>query len=99
MDWPDIPGAPTPDDVMNVLMDYDWGSQFRYNDQAGVETNVVPRIKQIIPTPASRLDHDGNEIGGVRSVLLRAPLGTYTPWNRVASGAVKGSEGSLGAGC
>ena len=98
MGWPNIPGAPTPDGVMNVVMDYDWGPQFRYNDQAGVESNVVPRIKQIIPTPASRLDRDGNELGGVRSVLLRAPLGTYTPWNPVASGPLKGNEGSLAAG-
>jgi hypothetical protein len=98
MGWPDIPGAPTPDNVVNVVMDYDWGPQFRYNDQAGVESNVVPRIKQIIPTPAGRLDQDGNEIAGVRSVLLQAPLGTYTPWNPVASGPLKGNEGNLAAG-
>jgi len=98
MNWPDIPGAPTPDDVMNHVLDYDWGSQFRYNDIAGVESNVVPRIKQVIPTPVSKLDHDGNEIGGVRSVLLRAPLGTYTAWNPVASGPLKGNEGNLAAG-
>jgi hypothetical protein len=98
MGWPDIPGAPTPDNVMNVVMDYDWGPQFRYNDQAGVESNVVPRIKQIIPTPAGKLDEDGNEIAGVRSVLLQAPLGTYTPWNPVASGPLQGNEGSLAAG-
>jgi hypothetical protein len=98
MGWPDIPGSPTPDHVMNVVMDYDWGPQFRYNDQAGVESNVVPRIKQTIPTPASKVDRDGNEIGGVRSVLLQAPLGTYTPWNPVASGPLKGNEGNLAAG-
>jgi hypothetical protein len=98
MGWPDIPGSPTPDNVMNVVMDYDWGPQFRYNDQAGVESNVVPRIKQTIPTPASKVDRDGNEIGGVRSVLLQAPLGTYTSWNPVASGPLKGNEGSLAAG-
>jgi hypothetical protein len=98
MNWPDIPGAPTPDNVMNVVLDYDWGSQFRYNDQSGVETNVVPPIKQVIPTPAAKLDHDGNEIAGVRSVLLQAPLGTYTAWNPVASGPLKGNEGSLAAG-
>ena len=98
MGWPDIPGAPTPDNVINFVMDYDWGPQFRYNDQAGVETNVVPQIKQVIPTPGSKLDRDGNEIGGVRSVLLQAPLGTYTAWNPVASGPLKGNEGNLAAG-
>ena len=98
MNWPDIPGAPTPDNVVNVLQDYDWGPQFRYNDESGVETNVVPPIKQIIPTPAAKLDSDGNEIAGVRSVLLQAPLGTYTSWNPVASGPLKGNEGNLAAG-
>ena len=96
--WPAIPGAPTPDNVINVLMDYDYGPAFRYNDESGVMTNVVPPIKQIIPTPAARLDEDGNEIAGVRSVLLQAPLGTYTSWNPVASGPLKGNEGNLAAG-
>jgi hypothetical protein len=96
--WPKIPGAPTPDNVMNVLMDYDYGPDFRYNDQSGVMTNVVPPIKQIIPTPAAKVDEDGNEIAGVKSVLLQAPLGTYTSWNPIASGPLKGNEGSLAAG-
>ena len=61
-------------------------------------TKVVPPIKQIIPTPAAKVDEDGNEIAGVRSVLLQAPLGTYTSWNPVASGPLKGNEGNLAAG-
>src|SRR5262249_6589609 len=73
MGWPTIPGAPTPDDVINVLMDYDYGAAFRYNDQSGVMTNVVPPIKQVIPTLAVKLDRDGNENAGVKSVLLQAP--------------------------
>ena len=96
--WPKIPGAPTPDNVINVLMDYDYGPDFRYSDESGVMTKVVPSIKQIIPTPAARVDEDGNEIAGVRSVLLQAPLGTYTSWNPVAAGALKGNEGNLAAG-
>jgi hypothetical protein len=98
MHWPKIPGAPTPDNVMNVLMDYDYGPDFRYNDQSGVMSNVVPPIKQIIPTPAAKVDEDGNEIAGVKSVLLQAPLGTYTSWNPVASGPQRGNVGGLAAG-
>jgi len=98
MNWPKIPGAPTPDNVMNVLMDYDYGPDFRYNDQSGVMSNVVPPIKQIIPTLAGKVDEDGNEIAGVKSVLLQAPLGTYTSWNPVAAGPLQGNEGSLAAG-
>ena len=96
--WPNIPGAPTPDNVINVLLDYDLGPQFRYADQSGVITNVVPPIKQVIPTLAAKLDQDGNEVAGVKSVLLQAPLGTYTSWNPVASGALRGNEGNLAAG-
>ena len=98
MHWPKIPGAPTPDNVINVLMDYDYGPDFRYNDQSGVMTNVVPPIKQIIPTLAGKVDEDGNEVAGVKSVLLQAPLGTYTSWNPIASGPLMGNEASLAAG-
>src|SRR5207247_6696694 len=79
-------------------MDYDYGPDFRYNDESGVMSKVVPPIKQIIPTPASRVDEDGNEVAGVKSVLLQAPLGTYTSWNPVATGPLKGNEASLAAG-
>jgi hypothetical protein len=44
------------------------------------------------------VDEDGNEIAGVRSVLLQAALGTYTSWNPVASGPLEGNEGNLAAG-
>ena len=30
---------------------------------------------------ASQVDADGNDVGGVRSLFLRAPIGTYTGWN------------------
>ena len=92
------PGAPTPDNVINVLMDYDYGPDFRYNDQSGVMTNVVPPIRQIIPTLAVKIDEDGNEIAGLRSVLVQAPLGTYTGWNPVASGALRGKLNFIDAG-
>lgn len=98
MGWPDIPGQPTPDGVMNVLFDYDYGPDFNYNNQSGVMTNVVPPIKQIIRTPAGRVDEDGNEVAGVKSVLFQAPLGTYTPWNQEADGPRQGTEPSLAAG-
>jgi len=98
MGWPDIPDAPSPDNVINALMDYDYGPDFRYTDESGVITNVVPPIRQIVETPVPAVDEDGNEIAGVRSVLIQAPLGTYTSWNPVASGPLQGNEGNLAAG-
>src|SRR5256712_13148982 len=61
-------------------------------------TKVVPPIKQIIPTSAVSKQKTAYEMAGVRSVLLQAPLGTYTSWNPVASGPLKGNEGNLAAG-
>jgi len=98
MGWPSIPNAPKPDGVMNSVLDYDFGPQFNYLDGSGVITNVPPPIKQVIPTLAPKVDADGNEIAGIKSLLARVPLGTYTAWNPIASGPLKGREASLAAG-
>jgi Alpha/beta hydrolase domain len=98
MGWPNIPNAPKPDGVMNSVLDYDYGPQFNYNDDSGVITNVPPPIKQVIPTLAPKVDADGNEIAGIKSLLARLPLGTYTGWNPIASGPLKGREASLAGG-
>ena len=98
MGWPNIPGAPKPDGVMNPVLDYDYGSAFNYNDGSGVIVNVPPPVKQVIPTLAPKVDADGNEIAGIKSLLARLPLGTYTAWNPIASGPLKGREASLAAG-
>ncbi len=98
MGWPAIPKTPSPDGVMNPVLDYDYGPQFRYNDESGVYTNVPPPIKQVIPTLAPKVDIDGNEIAGVKSLLMHLPLGTYTAWNPIASGPLFGREASLSAG-
>jgi hypothetical protein len=98
MGWPAIPNTPKPDGVINPVLDYDYGPDYRYNDGSGVITNVPPGVKRAIPTPAPKVDADGNEIAGVRSLLLRVPLGTYTGWVPLPGGALKGRERSLGAG-
>jgi len=98
MGWPNIPGAPTPDGVMNSTLDYDFGPRFHYNDHSGIIDNVPPPVKQVIPTLAVKVDGDGNEVAGVRSLLLQVPLGTYTGWNPISRGVLKGQECSLQAG-
>jgi len=47
--WPDIPNTPKPDHVVNPVLDYDYGPEFRYNDESGVILNVPPAIKHVIP--------------------------------------------------
>jgi len=83
---------------MNSVLDYDYGPLFRYNDGSGIITNVPPPVKQVIPTLAPKVDADGNEVAGIKSLLIRLPLGTYTAWNPIASGPLKGREASLSAG-
>lgn len=98
MGWPRIPNTPSPDGVVNPVLDYDYGPSFRYNDNSGVITTSPPTVIRAIPTLVPKVDTDGNEMAGVRSLLMRMPLGTYTGWNPIASGVLKGRERSLAAG-
>jgi len=96
--YPKVPGLPSTNGVMNSMLDYDYGPQFNYLDGSGLITVVPPVVKQVIPTYAVKVDADGNEIAGLRSVLQRMPLGTYTGWNPIASGIFKGQEQNLAGG-
>jgi hypothetical protein len=98
MGWPNIPNSPKPDGVMNPVLDYDYGPNFRFNDGSGVIDNVPPTVKQVVTTLAPKVDVDGNEIAGVKSLLMRLPLGTYTAWDPIPTGPLKGRERSLAAG-
>ncbi len=49
------------------------------NDENAQPPEHVPGTEYGVLVP--RVDEDGNDIGGVRSVELQAPLGTYTGWN------------------
>jgi hypothetical protein len=90
MGFPVIPGAPLPDNLINTFFDYDLGPGFLYNDLSGVISVQPPIVKITIPMLVPKTNADGNEIGGVPSVLHQAPLGTYLGWNVTASGYLKG---------
>lgn len=90
MGFPTIPGAPSPDGIINSAFDYDFGPQFIYNDMSGVMTTMPPAIKRVIPTYVPKVDSDGNEIPGVRPLLAALPLGTYLGWNVASTGWYKG---------
>lgn len=87
--FPTLPGLraslPEPDFIMPVL-DYDWGPGFKPLDGSGVPSNAVPPIRRALTMLAPKVDGDGNELGGVPVVLLKAPLGTYLGWNVTAAG-------------
>lgn len=96
MGFPEIPSTPSPEGLQYPLNDYDVGKLYRYGDQSGVATQV-PAIKSTLPQLVVRVDEDGNEVAGIRSPLLMAPLGTYTGWNIAASGVFKGQLCITGA--
>jgi hypothetical protein len=88
--FPTLPGlrasVPEADFIMPVH-DLDWGPQFNAVDGSGIASLAPPRIKQVLPMLAPKVDADGNERGGVPVVLHDAPLGTYLGWNITAGGA------------
>ena len=96
--FPLIPGVSLPDGVIVPFYEYDFGPGFKNADVSGVVSLQPPIIRQTLPMLVPRVDADGNELAGVRSVLLEAPLGTYTGWNPIARGFFKGDIQSLGGG-
>jgi hypothetical protein len=86
-----------PEGLQYPLVDYDLGPQFRYADQSGVLTKF-PVAKGTLPQLVVRVDADGNEVAGIKSPLLSAPLGTYTGWNVTSSGMYTGQLCGPGSG-
>ena len=79
-----------PENFVFPVFDYDWGPQFNRADATGVPTNLPPPITKVIAMKVPRVDADGNELGGVPTVLRDAPLRTYLGWNITASGFHQG---------
>jgi len=84
--FPMIPGVPRP--IPAELTQYDFSDElgFVVRDVSGVLRHVPPRWKRSLPLVVPRVDADGNELAGIRSPLLSAPLGTYVGWNLISSG-------------
>ena len=98
MGFPTLPGlrATAPEaDLINPLLDYDWGPQFDPNDASGIPTNAPPKIRQVLKMLVPKVNADGNEVGGIPVLLLEVPLGTYLGWNITAGGARPFHEGQL----
>jgi hypothetical protein len=88
--FPDIPGVPSPEGLVNPVYDFDFGAGFQYNDLSGAFAKNPPTIRQTLPTLVPKVDADGSDVGGVPSVLRQSPLGSYLGWNITASGFDKG---------
>lgn len=90
LNFPNIPGLGFHDAMGNPQFDYDFGPALRENDVSGVLEQLPPRIRQQLPVYVAAVDADGNELSGLPSVLLQAPLGTYTGWNIATRGVFAG---------
>jgi hypothetical protein len=90
MGLPDIPGLAFSDQILNPVLDYDFGPSFNAADVSGIMTVVPPRVRRALPTYVPRVNRDGNETAGVASVLYQAPLGTYLGWNVIRTGFFAG---------
>jgi hypothetical protein len=86
-----VPGVPASiflaANFVNPVFNYDWGPNFDEFNATGFATILppnlnLPPIKMKVP----KVDADGNELGGVPTVLRDAPLGTYLGWNITSSG-------------
>ena len=66
-------------------------------DMTGAMGTAPPRIVKTIPQLVPRVDADGNELDGIRSPLMSAPLGSYVGWNIFAAGFEQGRFAAIPA--
>lgn len=92
-----VPGIPDSiflaENFIFPVFDYDWGPDYDHSEANGVPTNAPPPIRHVIEMLVPRVDADGNELGGVPTVLRDAPLGTYLGWNITAGPGDPGYNG------
>ncbi len=84
VNFPTIPGA-TFQGIFNSRQVLDRGPKFDSKDDSGV-MDEPPVVRYTYVELLPKVNEDGNEVDGVRSTQLRAPLGTYSGWNTRANG-------------
>ena len=94
VNWPAIPGMTFTGLAASVPL-LDFGPEFRAADESGIISNSPPVIRGEYPVLVPQVDEDGNEIGGVRSTSILAPIATYTGWNYRRAGFAEGELCSL----
>jgi hypothetical protein len=74
--WPNIPGV-TYSGLITVRHLFDFGPDF---DDGILTLNPPDFSGPVYPSYVSRVDHDGNEIAGIRLPDVAAPIATTTGW-------------------
>jgi len=96
--FPAISGVTGPHGIFNTRFSFFRGPQYDTDDISGIITVEPPHPIAEYPPLAPQVDRDGNDIGGLRSHILQAPLGTYTGWNVRAAGFSEGDACDLTGG-
>jgi hypothetical protein len=84
LDFPAIPGVTGPNSqggIWNTRLVYRRGPKYEAEDVSGIISIEPPVARHEYPTLLPQVNDDGNDVDGLRSVTLQAPLGTYTGWN------------------
>lgn len=76
LDVPGVPGVEVLEEV-SILRALDFGPDLA---SRGVITREPPDLGPAYPFLVPQVDENGNEIGGLRSLDIAVPLGTYTGW-------------------
>jgi hypothetical protein len=76
--WPDIPGVRYTG-ILNQLNVRDYGPKFDARNESGI-LRLPPEVGKDYVMFVPKVDRDGNDIAGIRSTTIRAPLATYTGW-------------------
>jgi len=93
--FPSIPGV-TYDvsHLFNTRLLYFRGFEFDETTESGILFEP-PLPLALYPGLLPQVDQDGNDVGGLRSTTLQAPLGTYTGWNTRRAGFSEGDSCDL----
>ena len=66
----------------NPLFAQDYGPGFDTANTRGIVSINPPRLSAArYGVLVAQVDADGNDLGGIRSLFVQVPIGTYTGWN------------------
>jgi len=95
LDFPSLPGVTGPKGIWNTRTVYGRGEGYHAADISGVISTEPPVARAEYPTLLPQVDADGNDLDGLHSVTLMAPLGTYAGWNVRRAGFSQGDACDL----
>jgi alpha/beta hydrolase family protein len=93
--FPVIPNVTGPAGIYNTRFVYQRGRGYNPRDVSGVISTEPPVAGAEYATLLPQVNADGNDVDGLRSITLQAPLGTYTGWNVRRAGFSEGDACDL----